>query len=114
MKPLRLTLLAAPVALAVGCLLPSFETLDEPPGSGGSGGSAGGSGGNDDGGATSQGGEDSAGGEGGRGQSTPLTTRDDRGCEGCASLPWPTVTSWFSLWHSRPKTTAEECLSMPS
>ena len=80
MRPLRLTLLAAPLALAVGCLLPSFETLDEPPGSGGSGGtsgSGGSTGGTDEGGAPSQGGEHNAGGQGGEGGTNTAPVVED-------------------------------------
>jgi hypothetical protein len=79
-KPLRLTMLAAPLALAAGCLLPSFETLDEPTGSGGTagtGGTSGGSGGKSDGGAPPQGGEPNAGGQAGEGPVTPLVVEDD-------------------------------------
>jgi hypothetical protein len=61
-------------------LLPSFETLDEPTGSGGTGGSggSGGSAGSDEGGAPNQGGEPNVGGQAGEGgMNTPLVVEDD-------------------------------------
>jgi hypothetical protein len=79
-RPLRLTLLAAPIALAAGCLLPAFETLDDTPGSGGDGGAGGtsaGTGGTEEGGAPNQGGEPNAGGQAGAGPVAPLVLKDD-------------------------------------
>lgn len=82
MKASRLLWLSAPIALAVSCVLPAFEVVDDEPSSGGAAGRSGGVGGmagGSEAGAPNQGAEPGIGGQAGEGGTPkpPIVVNDD-------------------------------------